>query len=256
MVVAPGLLMLAVFLLGWLLFLRESHRALQHGETSADDLRLVHERKAQAARQLQPATEALADLQRQLLDARWRLSAGEDMSDLLDGLASSGHALGLVFEQLDVLPEGAGLGYRVVPLEIQVIGTYPALRSWLQAWLDQVRLLRPTRLELTSVQGRPGVRRLSLQVESYHPAEALAAPASLAHEPRGLLPSLPAWICSRRGRCKSHLEAWPGLRLHRWKWWGACRAMGETRRCSRLRVAFTGWARVTGWAGTRALSWR
>ncbi|UBM25065.1 pilus assembly protein PilP [Pseudomonas sp. p1(2021b)] len=183
MVLAPGLLMLAVFLLGWRLFLQENHRALQQGETSADGLRLVHERKAQAARQLQPATEALADVQRQLLDARWRLSAGEDMSDLLDGLASSGHALGLVFEQLDVLPEGAGPGYRVVPLEIQVIGTYPALRSWLQAWLDQVRLLRPTQLELTGVQGRPGVRRLSLQVESYHPAEALAAPASLAHEP-------------------------------------------------------------------------
>lgn len=182
-VAATGLLVLAVFFLGWLLLLQEGYRALRQGEAAADGLRLAYDHKAQAARHLLPATEALADVQRQLLDARWRLSAGEDMSDLLDGLASSGHALGLVFEQLDVLPEGTEPGYRVVPLDIQVIGAYPALRAWLQAWLGQVRLLRPTRLELAGVQDRPDVRRLRLQVESYHSDENLMPPASLAHEP-------------------------------------------------------------------------
>ena len=178
-----GLLMALVLVLGWFLFVQHKHRALREGEAVVDALRQVYERKAQAALRLIPATEALADAERQLRDARWRLSAGDGMSDLLDGLASSGHALGLVFEQLDVQPEVAESGYRVVPLEIQVIGAYPALRSWLQEWLGQARLLRPARLELVGEKDRPGLQRLRLLVNAYHPGESLAAPASLAHEP-------------------------------------------------------------------------
>ena len=86
------------------------------------------------------------------------------MSDLLDQLASSGHAHGLSFERLDVLEEVQASDYWVAPLQIEVMGSYSALRMWLDEWLGQMRLLRPSGLRLDLLQHIEPFERQSMGV--------------------------------------------------------------------------------------------
>lgn len=175
--------MALVLLAGWLGLLQGQYRAYQANKAVEQSLSQALGDKAHALSLREPARQALDAAEQQLRDARWRLSAGVDMSDLLDELATSGHAHGLVFEQFDVEQARAETGYHVAPLQVQVVGRYRALRLWLDEWFGQVRLLRAARVQLAGVPDRPGLLRLQLQVDSYHSGEALEAPASLAHEP-------------------------------------------------------------------------
>jgi type IV pilus assembly protein PilP len=104
------------------------------------------------------------------------------VSELLDQLAVSGHEHGLLVERLDVLEARQSGGYRVMPWT-SVVGRYPALRAWLEQWLQQVRLLNVARLELFAVDQRSGLVRAKLQVHAYDAAQKLAVPVSLADEP-------------------------------------------------------------------------
>ena len=153
--------------------------AAEHGVAPVDYL--TTQRLLQAKQLLTdtglPVTEvALASEAKRLRDARWRLSGGEGMSDLLDQLAVSGRTYGLVFERLDVEEDVEGPGYRQVPLQMQVSGRYAALRPWLDEWLGQLRLLRVTRLQLEPVTERPGLLQLHVWVQAFHAGEALPMP--------------------------------------------------------------------------------
>ncbi|MFJ4154309.1 pilus assembly protein PilP [Pseudomonas sp. NPDC089752] len=124
--------------------------------------------------------EALVQATLRLQEARWRLAAGEDLSDLLDQLSASGHAHGLHFEQLDVLDEVKQPGFRQTPLDLQVVGRYAALRMWLDEWLGQLRLLSAGDLQITRIMERPGLLRLRLRVNAYQADGPVPEPSSLA----------------------------------------------------------------------------
>ncbi|UTL91479.1 pilus assembly protein PilP [Pseudomonas fluorescens] len=144
----------------------------------------VHETKAAEVLALSQMRTGL-DAARQLLqDARWRLAAGADMSDLLDQLAASGHAQGLHFERLDVLDEVTRQpGYWQTSLDVQVVGRYSGLRMWLDDWLGQVRLLRAEALWLAPAQDRPGLLRLGMRVHAYQADGEVPEPLTLADTP-------------------------------------------------------------------------
>lgn len=143
----------------------------------------AHETKAAEGLASSQMREALDDARHLLQDARWRLAAGADMSDLLDQLAASGHAHGLHFERLDVLDEVKQPGYWQTPLDVQVVGRYSGLRMWLDDWLGQARLLRAEALWLAPAGDRPGLLRLGMRVHAYQADGAVPEPLSLADSP-------------------------------------------------------------------------
>lgn len=174
---------LAVLTAGWVSRLHEAQQAYRRGTATLHALEQVYAEKALLAGQLLPARSALSRSRVDLQDARWRLAAGEGVSDLLDQLARSGHQHGLLLEQLEVLEEVEAADYRMTPLQLDVIGSYGALRGWLDEWLGQVRLLRPSSLQLAAVPGRQALLRFRLQVQTYHPGQRLPAALSLADDP-------------------------------------------------------------------------
>ncbi|MEI2832371.1 pilus assembly protein PilP [Pseudomonas mosselii] len=127
--------------------------------------------------------QALEHARTLLQAARWRLAAGEGMSELLDQLAFSGHEHGLVFERVEVQEAQQASVYRVQPLEVAVSGQYPALRLWLEQWLRQLRLLNVERLRLALKDEGGGKIDAQLRLHAFHPGEELPVPASLADEP-------------------------------------------------------------------------
>ncbi|MDZ3994234.1 pilus assembly protein PilP [Pseudomonas sp. Teo4] len=211
-VIMPAGLALLVLVAGGLLRVPELREQRNSQLLRHDQLEREHKSRAEQLKMLSDTQAAFADAERQLNQARWGLAAGESMSDLLDRMAASGHAQGLHFEQLDVLEPVMQTGYRQTPLNVQVVGRYPALREWLGDWFGQVRLLRAADMALAVVEGRPGLLRLRLQVQTYHakapvpstewlaqlPAQAgVVAPAIdpfatwISRSPRGELGSIP-----------------------------------------------------------------
>lgn len=185
------MLMLLVFMLGWSLSLQELRHSRRDAQGQGDDALEAMAAGMQQVEGLEGARRALSSARQLLQDAQWRLDAGEGMSELLDQLASSGHEHGLVFERIDVLDEELpGDGYRRVPLDIQVAGRYPSLRSWLEQWLRQVRLLEVANLSLVAQADSPGVVSARMRVHAYGATQALDPPASLADEPAR--PAVPA----------------------------------------------------------------
>lgn len=159
-------------------------RQIQTGEQVRQEvLELELANKASQVVGLGQSRAALDDAVQLLQGARWALAAGARMSDVLEQLALSGHALGLQFEQLNVLEEVHHPGYRQTPMEVQVVGRYPALRMWLDDWLGQVRLLRADEMHWIAAKGRPGFLRLRLRVNAYQADAPEPEPASLAQLP-------------------------------------------------------------------------
>lgn len=165
--------------------LRLPHWLQLQEEALARQVRLVqaHESKAAEVLALSQMRKGLDDARQLLQDARWRLAAGGDMSELLDQLAASGHAHGLHFERLDVLDEVKQPGYWQTPLDVLVVGRYSGLRLWLDDWLGQVRLLRAEGLWLAAADDRPGLLRLGMRVHAYQADGAVPEPLSLADSP-------------------------------------------------------------------------
>jgi len=174
---------LAVLALGCLVRLPE-WRQLQQIE-QAQGRQLSEDQEAKTAQVLasESIREAIGEAELELLDHRWRLAAGGDISDLLDQLAASGHAHGLHFEQLDVQEEVKMPGFRRTPLDVLVVGRYASLRMWLDDWLGQVRLLRAGDLYLASAAGKPGLLRLRLRVNAFQADGPVPEPGSLALTP-------------------------------------------------------------------------
>ncbi|MGB9088221.1 MAG: pilus assembly protein PilP [Pseudomonas farsensis] len=183
-VAALALSMLAVGAAGWASVLRETGQQLREAQVLEQSaLQSLAERRTELA-ELDGERLALQRARQMLQEARWRLDAGEGMSDLLDQLALSGHEHGLVFERVDVLAEQQpGPGYHRLPLDIQVVGHYPSLRTWVEQSLQRLRLLQVTRISLAGVDNSQGLVTAQLHLQVYRAAEALPAPASLADEP-------------------------------------------------------------------------
>ncbi|NIF17544.1 pilus assembly protein PilP [Pantoea sp. Cy-639] len=176
-------LVATVGVMGYLARLRDAVEAQHEASHQHREVRQALEAGARDAAVLEQERLALETLEQDMREQRWRLAAGEGMSDLLDQMALSGHALGLLFERLDVMSEQQGAGYRQIPMDVRVMGRYPALRLWLEQWMDQLRLLRVAELGLALVDERPGWVRAQLQVHAYQASDALPTPGILAYEP-------------------------------------------------------------------------
>lgn len=182
-VVAVVLAVLAVLVAGYFVRLREPHLAYV-----AAAAQLLAAQEAREGRESQLAGQgdeqrALEDAEQLLRIERWRLAAGEGMSEWLDALAISGHEHGLLFERLDVLEEHRQPGYQLTPLEVRVKGRYPALRAWLEQGHRQLRLVNVSRLRLEAASEGSDLVVGQLLLNTYSAGEALPLPMALAHEP-------------------------------------------------------------------------
>lgn len=187
MLLAPLLVVAGV---AWLMRFEGVQRTYRMQATTLQALEQTLTIKAVRVQALPAAQKALAASQVQLQDARWRLAAGQEVSDLLDQLARFGHVHGLLIEQLDVGEPTQADGYLIAPLQLQVVGHYSALRVWLEDWLGQIRLLHVSTLQLAAARP-PGMLRLRLQVKAFDAGQQLPAPASLAHQRASLQASPP-----------------------------------------------------------------
>ncbi|WDY58346.1 pilus assembly protein PilP [Pseudomonas sp. PSKL.D1] len=172
-----------VLALGWWVRQPVWHRVHAHEQRTHEALSSEYEAKAATALTRASVQRAQDDANQLLQDARWRLAAGDGMSELLDQLAASAHAYGLLFEQLDVLDDVRQPGYLETPLDMQVVGRYSALRMWLDDWLGQTRLLRVGDMQLIDAGDRSGLLRMRLRVSAYQADAAARVPVSLAETP-------------------------------------------------------------------------
>lgn len=180
---APVLVAVLLFSLGCSIRLPSllQQQAQEHARYAALDQQQAAS-SAQLA-ELEHLQAAVADAERRLREAHWHLAAGESMSDLLDRLAASGRAQGLLIERLEVHEDQQQAGFRRVPLELQVVGRYAALRVWLDDWLSQTRILRSGDMRLEAADDQPGLLRLRLQVDAYHASAPMPAAGLLAQLP-------------------------------------------------------------------------
>ncbi|SUD73678.1 type 4 pili biogenesis protein PilO/PilP [Pseudomonas putida] len=190
--IAPVLVAVLVFGLGCAFRLPAGLQ--QQVQEAARNATLNEQQAASAAQlvELERLQASLVFAERRLLEAHWHLAAGEGMSDLLERLAASGHAHGLLVERFDVQEAEQQAGYWKVPLEVQVVGRYVDLRQWLGDWLGQARLLRSGDMNLAAVEGQPGLLRLQLRVDAFQATAPVPAPDVLAHMPAMAATPVPA----------------------------------------------------------------
>ncbi|HKS14822.1 MAG TPA: pilus assembly protein PilP [Pseudomonas sp.] len=230
-----ALLMLVVLGLGYVARLHALRVEFARGTEHAHRLHKELEGKALRAGQLGTVKASLDRLRQQLQDTRWRLAAGGDMAELLEDLSRLGHEQGLVFEQVDVLKSTVEPGYRTVPLKLQVIGRYPALRVWLDQWLGQLRLLRVQQLRLDTVKGEPGLLRMHLQVNTFHAGQdAIEVPRSLAAEPARAVVSAPVIDPFRRSSGSATANPLVSVPLEQLEMVGSLASQGEHQALLRL----------------------
>ncbi|WEK31333.1 MAG: pilus assembly protein PilP [Candidatus Pseudomonas phytovorans] len=157
----------------------------QQAQEAARQAALSEQQAASATQlvELERLQASVDSAERRLLGAHWYLAAGERMSDLLDRLAASGHAHGLLVERFDVKEAEQQAGHWEIPLQVQVVGRYRDVRQWLGDWLGQARLLRSGDMKLTAVEGQPGLLRLQLRVDAFQASAPIPAPDVLARMP-------------------------------------------------------------------------
>ncbi|WP_049870426.1 pilus assembly protein PilP [Pseudomonas cremoricolorata] len=176
-------LVLGVIGLGHVLRVQATQRAVEQALSQAVQLRTRQQQLQAQVQSLEAEREGLALANARLLDSRWRLAAGEDSSDLLDQLSRAGHAHGLTFERVAIKAQPAQDDVHPLTLQVQVGGSYPALRQWLDDWLGQIRLLRVSEARLSRASADAGRLQAHFTVTAYHAGEVLTPPASLAEEP-------------------------------------------------------------------------
>jgi Tfp pilus assembly protein PilO len=189
---APVLVAVALFGLGCAV--RLPALLQQQSQEQARHVELNKRQSASAAQvaELEELQASLGIADQRLQDARWHLAAGEDMSDLLDRLAASGYAHGLLIERLDVHEAEQQVGFSKVPLQVQVVGRYADLRQWLDDWMGQARVLHSGDMSLAAADGGPGLLRLRLRVDAYQAPTLRTAPAALAQAPARAATAPPA----------------------------------------------------------------
>lgn len=188
--VVLGVLVVALAF-GYLFRLHDVREAYQREVAVSQARAQAHEAKALEVAGRQNLEDVLALAQVRLRDARWRLSAGAGMEDLLEQLAASGRTHGLTLERFEAEASVMEGDYLRLPLLITVSGRYPALRLWLEEWGQQVGTLQLSRLSMGELEGRQGQLQLQLAVQAFHAGEMLPRPASLADEPARLALPVP-----------------------------------------------------------------
>lgn len=157
---------------------------LRKARLVGESFKARHAAELAALEPLQALDEQVRQARQALQEAHWQLAAGDGTSELIAQLASDGFRYGLRFERIDLKDEHAGEGYRVVPVHLEVAGTYPMLRRWLDAWLGQLRLLRLERLDMRPVDPASTTLRWQMVVHAYQSEMTeLPVPAALAHQP-------------------------------------------------------------------------
>ncbi|MBA1202359.1 type 4a pilus biogenesis protein PilO [Pseudomonas capeferrum] len=185
------LIVLGVVALGQGVLLEGRRQEYRREVALSHELQAEEQARKLQVRQFQPVLEALALAEVELRDARWRLAAGGGMSEVLEQLAVSGREHGLLFERVEVLDGTAENDHRRIPLDVQVVGRYPALRQWLDEWLGQLRLLQVQTLHLAAVDEVAHLLRLKLRIQTFDAGADLSVPASLAEEPARLAAAVP-----------------------------------------------------------------
>ena len=230
-----GLVMLVVLGLGYFARLHALHMELAAVAEQGQRLQRELASKGQQAQRLDKLQATLGLARQQLHDSRWRLAAGGDMAELLEDLSRLGREQGLSFEQVDLLEPLAEPGYRTIPLALQVVGRYPALRLWLDQWLGQLRLLRVQRLRLDAVDGKPGLLRMYLDVNAYAASQAgLEIPQSLAAEPARAEPGRPVIDPFRRTTRVATANRLASVALEQLEMVGSLARQGEYQALLRL----------------------
>lgn len=189
---APALVAIALFGLGCAIRLPAVLQQQAQEEVRHTELSERQSAKAVQLAELERLQASVAIAERRLQEAHWHLAAGEGMSDLLERLAASGHAHGLLIERFVVHADEQQAGFRRVPLELRVVGRYASLRQWLGDWLGQARVLRSGDVQLAAVASQPGLLRLQLRVDAYQALAPLPEPAVLARMPARGVPAAPA----------------------------------------------------------------
>ncbi len=179
-----GGVLLAILGVGYPLSIGPVLERLQGARAVGESLEARYATERAALESLPVLDEQVRQARQALHEAHWRLAGGDGTSELIAQLASHAHRYGLRFERLDVKAAHLGEGYRVVPVHLEVTGAYPRLRRWLDAWLDQLRLLRLERLDARPVDPASTMLRWQLVVHAYQSEMAsLPVPATLAHQP-------------------------------------------------------------------------
>lgn len=181
-------LMLSIALGGYWARLYGLQVAIEQARVEANELGQRQTQIDLRLQRLAQERQGLEQAQAHLQDTRWRLAAGEEIGDLVERLTVAAHEHGLLFEQIGVTPQPPFDEYRRALLQLRVRGAYPALRTWLDEWLAQRRVLRVRTLALT--QAAPTGRQVEAQfeVELFDPGEDIPVPRSVAHEPaRGVM---------------------------------------------------------------------
>lgn len=141
---------------------------------------------------LQALRAKLIGVQSEVQGALWRLSAGEGVAGLVEHLSRSAQVRGVILERLELLDEIREDLYWRMPMQVQVVGRYGALRHLLDDWLGQVRVLGTGDFQWRQTESEDGLLRLTLQVNAYRAEGEPVMPASLADEPARPLPAAPA----------------------------------------------------------------
>lgn len=179
-----GSLLLSMLGVGYPLSIGPELAQLQRARSLGESLQRRHAEEVAALEPLQGLDEQVRQARQRLQETHWRLAAGDDVVELVAQLSRHGHQYGLRFERIDVKDEQPGEGYRAVPVHLEVVGTYPVLRRWLDEWLDQLRLLRLERLDMRLVDPASTTLRWQVVVHAYQSdLPALPVPAMLAHQP-------------------------------------------------------------------------
>ena len=149
-------------------------------------LRAEQAEKALAAQALAAHEAQLAMAYRSLDEARWRLAAGGELADLLEGIANQGQSGGVFVEQLELLPETLHDQYIEQPMQLQLQGTYSALLAFVHSLTYLPRLI--TLQDFSLLPAQAGLR-LQVHLSAYRSRETSAASGLSVLDPEPVPPA-------------------------------------------------------------------
>ena len=113
-----------VIFLGYWFHVKDQMTVLQQAEQKEADLKVIFEKKAQQAANLEAYEQQLAEMRESFGAMLRQLPNKTEVADLLVDVSQTGLASGLEFELFKPLAENPQEFYAVLPINIRVIGTY------------------------------------------------------------------------------------------------------------------------------------
>jgi type IV pilus assembly protein PilO len=113
-----------VIFLGYWFHVKDQMAVLQQAEQKEADLKVIFEKKAQQAANLEAYEQQLAEMRESFGAMLRQLPNKTEVADLLVDVSQTGLASGLEFELFKPGAEIPQEFYAVLPINIQVIGTY------------------------------------------------------------------------------------------------------------------------------------